>query len=201
MPARAFYHTISGGFDGSAIFPLSFQSSFPFSLRATLIDLVIALAHGHVFDRRHAAGGGFVAGEVANRVKCATNLRQIGQAFQFYANENNGNFPRTKYDHAATKVNAYTGFTAADPFAKDAGPEANDVTAILYLLLRTQDLETQVFVCPSTDAQPLNFGISLRLPPLPRPPPPRAGGRPPFPSRPNCSIKSNSIPTSPTIAA
>ena len=44
--------------------------------------------------------------EVANQIKCATNLRQIGQAFQLYANENNGNFPRTKYDHAATKVNA-----------------------------------------------------------------------------------------------
>ena len=75
------------------------------------------------------------------------------------------------------------------------------MTAILYLLLRTQGLETQVFVCPSTDAQPLNFGIKPAAAPAPATATARAGGRPPFLSRPNCSVKSNSIPTSPTIAA
>src|SRR5437763_726553 len=37
------------------------------------------------------------ARETANRVKCGSNLRQIGQGMQLYANENNGNFPRTYY--------------------------------------------------------------------------------------------------------
>ena len=43
------------------------------------------------------------AREQANRVKCASNLRQIGQGIQMYANENKGNFPRTyfKTDQAA----------------------------------------------------------------------------------------------------
>ena len=35
------------------------------------------------------------ARETANRVKCASNLRQIGQAILLYANENKGNYPRT----------------------------------------------------------------------------------------------------------
>ena len=35
------------------------------------------------------------ARETANRVKCASNLRQIGQAILLYTNENNGAYPRT----------------------------------------------------------------------------------------------------------
>jgi len=35
------------------------------------------------------------AREQANRVKCASNLRQIGQGIQMYANENRGQFPDT----------------------------------------------------------------------------------------------------------
>jgi prepilin-type processing-associated H-X9-DG protein len=42
------------------------------------------------------------AREAANRVKCASNLRQIGLAVQMYANDNNGAFPPdfpTLYKH------------------------------------------------------------------------------------------------------
>jgi len=35
------------------------------------------------------------ARETANRVKCASNLRQIGQAILLYSNDNNGPYPRT----------------------------------------------------------------------------------------------------------
>jgi prepilin-type processing-associated H-X9-DG protein len=35
------------------------------------------------------------AREQAQRVKCASNLRQIGQAAQLFANDHNGNFPDT----------------------------------------------------------------------------------------------------------
>src|SRR5215475_9667461 len=38
------------------------------------------------------------ARETANRVKCASNLRQIGQAIQLYSNENKGAYPRTYFD-------------------------------------------------------------------------------------------------------
>src|ERR1022692_2995069 len=35
------------------------------------------------------------ARETANRIKCASNLRQIGQAILLYANENKQQYPRT----------------------------------------------------------------------------------------------------------
>ena len=35
------------------------------------------------------------ARETANRVKCASNLRQIGQALLLYSNDNKGLYPRT----------------------------------------------------------------------------------------------------------
>ena len=35
------------------------------------------------------------ARETANRVKCASNLRQIGQALLLYSNDNKGTYPRT----------------------------------------------------------------------------------------------------------
>ena len=38
------------------------------------------------------------AREQANRVKCAANLRSIGQAMLLYAQENHGHYPRTLFD-------------------------------------------------------------------------------------------------------
>src|SRR5690348_16560608 len=40
-------------------------------------------------------------GDTSNRIKCASNLRQIGQAIQLYANENNHAYPRTRMDVAS----------------------------------------------------------------------------------------------------
>src|SRR5688572_8861148 len=37
------------------------------------------------------------AKERANRVKCASNLRQVGQGLMLYANDNKGAYPRTIY--------------------------------------------------------------------------------------------------------
>ena len=47
------------------------------------------------------------------------------------------------------KPTAYTHPQAKNPFADD-GPDVNDVTAALFLLLRTQDITSDVFICPST---------------------------------------------------
>lgn len=90
------------------------------------------------------------ARETANRVKCGSNLRQIGQALMLYANENNGAFPRGPYTSgAAVTLNCTlsNGNTKNDPFAPPIG--ANDVPFELYQLLRTEDLTGAVFVCPS----------------------------------------------------
>src|SRR5829696_4460361 len=59
------------------------------------------------------------ARETANRVKCGSNMRQIGQAILLYSNENKGNYPRTFYDPAASpsfNVDQSTGGAARDPF-------------------------------------------------------------------------------------
>jgi prepilin-type processing-associated H-X9-DG protein len=104
-----------------------------------------------------AIGTRVAAGDTANRVKCASNLRMIGQACLLYANENNGFYPRTKHDMTVEKWTAYTKYNAKDPFADD-GPEVNDVTAAMFLLVRTEDITSEVFICPSSSATKFEFG-------------------------------------------
>jgi prepilin-type processing-associated H-X9-DG protein len=126
------------------------DSSKPF----TFLDLIIVVfiltllpAAAIVQTRR--------AREQANRIKCASNLKQIGLSIQIYANENKGAFPRTLYDVKAENPipTEYTGVDAPNPF-KPGGPELNDVTAPMFLILRTGDITSEVFICPtSTTAQ------------------------------------------------
>jgi prepilin-type processing-associated H-X9-DG protein len=119
-------------------------------------DLVVAILMLAMLAICVAPMTAYRARETANRVKCSSNLRQIGQAILLYANDNKGEYPRTRYDVDANVVNAYTHPNATNPFAED-GPATNDVTAVLYLLLRTQDLTPGVFICPSGDAAQWNF--------------------------------------------
>jgi prepilin-type N-terminal cleavage/methylation domain-containing protein/prepilin-type processing-associated H-X9-DG protein len=101
------------------------------------------------------------ARETANRVKCGSNLRQIGQAMLLYANENNGNYPRTYYNiNAATANQTGKGNQSTTPFGVNnaASPVGdNNVPAAMFLLLRTQDLTSAVFVCPSSNAEPDSY--------------------------------------------
>lgn len=98
------------------------------------------------------------AREQANRVKCASNLRQIGQGLQMYANENKGNFPRTYFTSGAALKLDNAGFDsanwlAADGIKEDAKVGKNNVPASLFLLLKTQDLTSEVFICPSSQGE------------------------------------------------
>lgn len=81
--------------------------------------------------------------------KCASNLRQIGLAISMYCNENQGNYPRTLYDPTQPLTEG-TGINATDPF-QPGGVAANDLTAAPYLLLRSEHLPTELFVCPYND--------------------------------------------------
>ena len=100
------------------------------------------------------------ARETANRVKCGSNLRQIGQAMLMYSNENKGNYPRTKYAvdaNATATQDGATGGTARDPFTT-AGMVNNDIGTAIWLIIRTQDITTEVFVCPSSNGEKDDLG-------------------------------------------
>lgn len=114
------------------------------------------------------------ARETANRVKCASNLKQIGQAILLYSNENRNAYPRSKYNsanafptwgspYATTATAGAVATTTSDPFGTNTGAQIygsldNDVTAALFLLLRTQDLVPEVFVCPSSNQEKFDYG-------------------------------------------
>jgi len=111
------------------------------------------------------------ARETANRVKCASNLRQIGQAILLYTNENKGLYPRTcttvtpDADPGGTTPYVYgggdtNGATANDSYRALTGTPVplNCIPASLFMLLRTQDITSEVFTCPSSNAERDTFG-------------------------------------------
>src|SRR3712207_6419549 len=87
------------------------------------------------------------AREQANRIKCASNLRQIAMAGIIYAGENKGRFPRTYFD-PNTPINGTTRNTtggrdlspAVNAFTGPRGAVAdNNVPASFYHLLKSTD--------------------------------------------------------------
>jgi len=99
------------------------------------------------------------ARETANRVKCASNLRQIGQAILLYTNDSKGPYPRTIYyvNSAPSDAsnNVASGSYASDPFLQGTSTGfVNNVPEAMFLLLRTEDITSAVFVCPSSNATP-----------------------------------------------
>src|SRR5690242_7586002 len=85
------------------------------------------------------------AREQANRVKCASNLKQIGLAMIMYAQgetHNGYSFPRTVFDPkdpqlvGASAQAPAPGYNLANPFPDNVGH--NNVQAAFFLLARTQ---------------------------------------------------------------
>ena len=105
-------------------------------------------------------------GEGSGRVKCGSNLRQIGQAILLYSNENKGAYPRTIYVPGAPPSfsdDASDGSAVRDPFGRNGLPGRvpdNDVTAAMFLLIRTQDITSEVFVCPNSNAERDAYGTA-----------------------------------------
>jgi prepilin-type N-terminal cleavage/methylation domain-containing protein len=100
------------------------------------------------------------AKETANRIKCASNLRQIGQAQRVYAIDNKGQYPRTWWLAEDGAPEYFTGTLDQKPFDSKPWSEngvvvgatsANDPTAAIYLLVHYKMLTVDVFLCPSSE--------------------------------------------------
>src|ERR1700710_1360622 len=118
----------------------------------TLVELlvvigIVALLIGILMPVINAAR------ERANRVKCGSNLAQIGKSLLAYAIDEHGAFPRGIYNPATGETAVYTNPYADDPF-RAAHPSENDVTAALWLLMRSHGLTPDLFICPSSNETP-----------------------------------------------
>ena len=106
------------------------------------------------------------AREQANRIKCASNLRQIGQAIMIYANENkNGPFPRTYFNPAEALTFDNTGWDGDRSFppvsAGSTIPKNNNTPASFFLVLKSGDITSEVFICPSSQGERAYQGVDI----------------------------------------
>jgi prepilin-type N-terminal cleavage/methylation domain-containing protein len=89
------------------------------------------------------------ARETANRVKCSSNLRQLSQAIVMYAGDNKGQYPRVRH-FPGVIPSFFTGFLRDSGFGPTGEPTPNDVTAALFLLVRSKQITLNAFICPSS---------------------------------------------------
>ncbi|MDQ3440324.1 MAG: DUF1559 domain-containing protein, partial [Planctomycetota bacterium] len=163
----------------------------PRRLGVTMLDVLVSFAV--VLLVCGGTGAQIVlAREAANRIRCASNLKQLGMAILLYSNENRGAYPRTTastpkkaadmpppvwgtpYELDPDLLPPEDPAVVANPFLPEKSaedqekpllphrPRDDDVTAALFLLMRTQQITSNEFVCPSSGTEKFDFGGGTR---------------------------------------
>ena len=91
----------------------------------------------------------------SDRMKCASNLRQIGQGFALYANDFK-QYPRTLWDPTQPCKPGFDNAGFDSPDGKAVTP--NNVAAAMFLLVRHTDINPEVFTCPWSNQEKDTFG-------------------------------------------
>ena len=99
------------------------------------------------------------AREIANRAKCAANLKQVGEMLMLYSNEQNPQaFPRGYYNGSTSVMGFMTQVTqdnkVTDPFGARSAACVNNVSQIFWLMLRNEDMVPGALICPSSNFTP-----------------------------------------------
>ena len=88
--------------------------------------------------------------EQANRLKCASNLRQIGIGMKMYATDYK-EYPRLLSDPNGGSPSYFRGQSDLDTNPFSGGTQ--EAVGPMFLLVRYRYLSTAVFICPSTNHQ------------------------------------------------
>ncbi len=91
-----------------------------------------------------------MAKERANRIKCASNIRQIGQFMVMYAKDNGEKWPRGPYD-PTQPGNTTVDLNGSAVGLLFANLNKNNPMVALFLLCRETAATPDVFVCPSSN--------------------------------------------------
>ena len=90
------------------------------------------------------------ARESANRVKCASNLRQIAMASIAYANENKGSLPPPKFDNGPTQSPTYD-YIFTYSYTNSWVDKGEEIGANIGRLIARKHLTTwDIIECPSS---------------------------------------------------
>lgn len=122
----------------------------------TLTDLLALMAAGVVLAALLFGGHGCAIGRIRSmsmRMMCQSNLHTIATAMQDYATRNNGAFPVAGAADPAASVHGFKGSALAGATAVAPTDPAmvNNVTASLWVLVRSGSTYPPTYVCPEAE--------------------------------------------------
>jgi len=91
------------------------------------------------------------AKEKANRLRCSSNLRQIGQGQFTYAADYKNQYPRFFFEGRGRSAGYF--YLFPENIVNGWQNYPNDVTAGIFLMVRYRILTLDVFLCPSSNQQ------------------------------------------------